>query len=597
MKLSRLYTNRPAVFSAVDFTSGLNVVFAEIRLPQNRKKDTHNLGKTTLGRLVDFCLLSGRDSKFFLFKHQQLFDGFVFLLELELLDGSYVTVRRGVNEPTKISFKRHQARMQDYSELQAPQWDHVDVPFDRAKDLLDGVLDLRAMKPWDYRKGLGYLLRSQDDYRDVFQLRNGHKHVEWKPFLAHVLGFDSALVEGLYEKEAELSDKQATVQTIRAELGGSVEDVSKIEGMLLLKEKEAEKKQELLNAFDFRTADKEKTKVVVDDVDARIAALNAERYSLSLAKKKIITSLEDDQVLFNPDDAHRLFAEAGVTFPGQLKKDYEQLIAFNRAITDERRQYLQEERAEIEAALKRVTNDITELSKRRSDMLAFLTDTDVFTKYRQVSDELVGLKADITSLNRQRSFVHRLQEMRTEIRTLTDEKGRLQTQIEDDVEKQNSDGTSLFSSIRVFFSEVVEDVIDRKALLSVAPNQQGHLEFRAEILDESGNATSADLGHTYRKLLCVAFDMAVLRAHLEKTAPRFVYHDGVFESLDDRKKVNLLAVMREYVNFGLQFVITLIDSELPTRDKGDEPMFADAEIVLRLHDEGPDGRLFKMASW
>ena len=88
MKLSRLYTNRAAVFSAVDFTSGLNVVFAEIRLPQNRKKDTHNLGKTTLGRLVDFCLLSGRDSKFFLFKHQQLFDGFVFLLEIELLDGS-----------------------------------------------------------------------------------------------------------------------------------------------------------------------------------------------------------------------------------------------------------------------------------------------------------------------------------------------------------------------------------------------------------------------------------------------------------------------------------------------------------------------------
>lgn len=597
MKLSRLYTNRPAVFSAVDFAPGLNVVFAEIRLPQNREKDTHNLGKTTLGRLVDFCLLSGRNPKFFLFKHQELFAGFVFLIEIELLDGSYVTVRRGVDEPTKISVKRHRARMQDFSELRAPQWDHVDVPFDRAKELLDGILDLRAMKPWDYRKGLGYLLRSQDDYRDVFQLRNGHKHVEWKPFLAHVLGFDSALVEGLYRKEAELSDKQATVQTIRAELGGSVEDVSKIEGMLLLKQREAEKKQELLNAFDFRAVDKEKTKVVVDEVDARIAVLNAERYSLSLAKKKIITSLEEDQVLFNPDEAQQLFAEVGVAFPGQMKKDYEQLIAFNRAITDERRQYLQEERAEIEAALKRLTTDLTDLGRRRSEMLAFLTDTDVFTKYRHVSDELVGLKADITSLERQRGFLHRLQEMRAEIRTLTDEKGYLQTQIESDVENQNSDGKSLFSSIRVLFSEIVEEVINRKALLSVAPNQHGHLEFRAEILDESGNATSADLGHTYRKLLCVAFDMAVLRAHLDQKAPRFVYHDGVFESLDDRKKVNLLDVMREYANFGLQFVITLIDSELPAQTDGDQPMFADEEIVLKLHDEGPDGRLFKMDAW
>jgi uncharacterized protein YydD (DUF2326 family) len=597
MKLSRLYSNRPAIFNAVDFAIGLNVVFAEIRLPQNRRKDTHNLGKTTLGRLVDFCLLSGRDSKFFLFKHQQLFAGFVFLLELELLDGSYLTVRRGVDEPTKIAFKHHRSHLQDYSDLAEPQWDHVEVPFERAKDLLDGVLDLRAMKPWDYRKGLGYLLRSQDDYRDIFELRKGHKHVDWKPFLAHVLGFDSSLVKGLYHKEAELSDKQSTVQTIQAELGGSVEGVSKIEGMLLLKQKEAEKKQELLNSFDFRTVDKEQTKAIVDDVDARIAALNAERYSLAFSKKKIVVSLEEDQVLFDPDDAERLFAEIGLMFPGQLKKDYEQLIAFNRAITEERRRYLLEERAEIEVALKRATTDLAELGKRRSEMLAFLTNTDVFTKYRQVSDELVGLKSDIASLERQRGFLHRLQEMRTEIRTLTDEKARLQTQIEDDVERQNQDGASLFSSIRLFFSEIVEDVIDRKALLSVAPNQLGHLEFRAEILDESGNATSADLGHTYRKLLCVAFDMAVLRAHLDQKAPRFVYHDGVFESLDDRKKVNLLAVMREYADIGLQVVITLIDSELPANMEGTDPMFTEEEIVLRLHDEGPDGRLFRMATW
>jgi uncharacterized protein YydD (DUF2326 family) len=37
----------------------------------------------------------------------------------------------------------------------------------------------------------------------------------------------------------------------------------------------------------------------------------------------------------------------------------------------------------------------------------------------------------------------------------------------------------------VYFNEIVEDVLDRKALLSVSPNNEGHLEFKAEILDES----------------------------------------------------------------------------------------------------------------
>jgi len=598
MKLSRLYANKPGMFEPVDFIQGLNVVIAEIRLPENRDKDTHNLGKTTLGRLLDFGFLAKRDPKFFLFKHLDLFNDFIFFLEIELQDASFVTLRRGVEEATKISFKRHEAGHQDMSALPMADWDHQDVPFDRARDLLDGLLDWRAFKPWSYRKGLGYLLRSQDDFRDVFQLRKfASGHADWKPFLAHILGFDAQLVAQHYEKEEELKEKQATAQTIKNELGGSIEDISKIEGILLLKQKEAEKKQKLLDAFDFRTHDKDQTKQLVDDIDGRIATLNAERYSLTQNKKKILASLEEDQILFNPDEAQRLFEESGVLFKGQIKKDFQHLIAFNRAITDERRGYLQEERSEIEAELKRVNTELTALGKKRSDMLSFLSGTDVFSKYKQVSDDMVTLRADITSLERQRGFLHRLQELRTGIRVLTEERGHLQTQIEADVEKQNSDQDSLFSTIRLFFSEIVEEVINRKALLSVSPNQTGHLDFKAEILDESGNATSADLGHTYRKLLCIAFDMAILRAHIDDKFPRFVYHDGVFESLDDRKKENLLVVIRRYAELGLQPIITLIDSDLPVRTGESQSVFGRDEIVLSLHDENEQGRLFKMKAW
>lgn len=598
MKLSRLYSNQPERFEPVDFVPSLNVVVAEIRLPENRDKDTHNLGKTTLGRLLDFAFLAKRDSKFFLFKHLDLFKDFVFFLEVELVDGSYLTIRRGVEEATKVSFKKHQASHQDFTTLPASGWDHLDMPFDRAKELLDGLLDWRMLKPWSYRKGLGYLLRSQDDFRDVFHLRKfASTHADWKPFLAHILGFDAQLITLHYKKEDELAKKQSKAQTIKNELGGSIEDISKIEGILLLKQKEAEKKQKLLDAFDFRAQDKDQTKQLVDDINERIAVLNSERYSLNQNRKKILASLEEDQILFNPDEAQRLFEEAGVLFQGQIKKDFQQLIAFNRAITDERRVYLQEDRAEIESELKRVNAELNILGKRRSDILSFLSGTDVFSKYKQVSDEMVTLRADIASLEQQRGFLHRLQELRTDIRGLVEERGNLQTQIEANVEKQNSDKTSLFSAIRLFFSEIVEDVVDRKALLSVSPNKDGHLEFRAEILDESGNATSADMGHTYRKLLCIAFDMAVLRAHLDDHFPRFVYHDGVFESLDDRKKENLLTVIRRYSELGIQAIITLIDSDLPARTEGENSVFDESEIVLRLHDESDQGRLFKMNTW
>lgn len=598
MKLSRIYCNKPDLFGPIDFRAGLNVVMAEIRLPENRDKDTHNLGKTTLGRLIDFCFLSGRDPNFFLFKHEDLFKDFIFFLEIELADSSCLTVRRGVAEASKISFKKHQGAHQDLTELSEADWDHVDLPFDRAVEMLDSLLDWRGVSPWDYRKGLGYQLRSQDDFQEVFQLRRFiGAHAHWKPYVAHIMGFDHQLIQQHYEKQRQLNAKKATAETVKAELGGSVEDVGKIDGILQLKQNDTDKKQKLLDAFDFRQLDKDRTKQLVDEVDTRIGTLNSQRYSLNQARKKITASLEEDQILFNPDEARRLFNEVGVLFSGQIKKDFDQLIAFNRSITEERRGYLQEERAEIETELKRLGTDLNALGKRRSEMLSFLSGTDVFAKYKQVTDELVTLRTDIATLERQRGFLRRLQELRTEIRTLSEESTHLQSQIEANVQAQSADNGSLFSSIRLFFNEIVEDVIAHKALLNVFANKEGHLEFKAEILDDSGNATSADRGHTYRKLLCVAFDLAVVRAHLDDKFPKFVYHDGVFESLDDRKKLNLLKVIREYAELGAQSIVTLIDSDMPPTDEAEGAVFSSDEIVSTLHDEGIDGRLFRMRDW
>nr|WP_243444484.1 DUF2326 domain-containing protein [Acetobacter persici] len=406
------------------------------------------------------------------------------------------------------------------------------------------------------------------------------------------------MIDEHYAKENHLKDMEDKAATLRQELGGSIEleDSGKIDGLLLLKVKEIEKKQAFLDAFDFRAEDKAETRALVDSVDAEIATLNARRYSLMYNLKKVVASLGEDQILFDPQSAQALFAEAGILFAGQIKKDFEQLIAFNKAITEERRGYLSEEREEIEIELKRVNSQLTALGKRRSQIMAFLSETDSFAKYRTISGELVTLRADIEALQRRRDFAQRLQQLRTDIRNLQEEKIHLQSAIEANVEAQSADPQSLFSTIRLYFNEIVEEVIDSKALLNVSVNSKGHLEFRAELLDDAGNATSADRGHSYRKLLCVAFDLALLRAHLSDAFPRFAYHDGVFESLDDRKKEILLTVIRRYTELGIQSVITLIDSDLP-KQAADQPLFNSDEIVLLLHDEGQDGRLFKMRSW
>lgn len=598
MKLSKLYSNMPEEFAPIDFQPGLNVILAEIRLPENRDKDTHNLGKTTLGILIDFCLLSSRDKSMFLFKHIDIFAKFIFFLEIQLSDGSYVTIRRSVEDPSKICFKRDVKGHQNFAGLPLGDWDHQSVPFARARSLLDGLLNLTSVQPWDYRKGLGYLLRRQDDYSDIFQLRRyAGRHSDWKPYVVHILGFDSALVSAHYQEEDHVDKLKDREKVVESELGGTVEDLGKVEGTLLLKQEQVQRVESRLDAFDFRQADKDAVRNIVNELDEQIAGLNSQRYSLSRNRKKITDSLRDSEIMFDPEEAAGLFEEAGVLFAGQIRRDYEQLIEFNREITDERRKYLLEEKEEIDAELRGVNAELNRLGKQRAKSLSFLTDSDVLNKYRQVSSELVELRSDVTTLSRQREHLKTLQRLRSEIRDANDVQARLEGRLESEFDfKNSSEFDGLYKEVRLLFDRIVDSVIGQSALLTVSLNKEHNPVFDAEILNSSRSATSADRGHSYKKLLCIAFDLAVLGAYRGNGFPSFAYHDGVFESLDKRKKANLLEVMREFSDDGVQQIITLIDTDMPPEVAG-APPFSDDEIVLKLHDEGPDGLLFKMPEW
>lgn len=596
MRLSKLYSNKAREFGPIHFREGLNVVLGEIRLQDNLDRDTHNLGKSTLGKLLDFCLLKGSNKHFFLFANPVVFDGFEFFLEIEIETDHFITIKRSVHSASKISFIKHKKRNQNFSKEDETSWTHGNVPFARAKQLLDGWLNWQALKPWDYRKIIGYLLRAQEDYQDVFQLgKFSGKHSGWKPFLSELLGFDGATVAAQYNKEAAVDEKRAEIQLLRRELGDPELNANSVDGLLLLKRQEVDRKQAFVDNFDFREQDKTITVNQATETDKEIAELNQKRYATRFALNKVSEALEQDELLFKTEDARSLFEEAGILFEGQIKRDFDQLVDFNRAITEERRMYLLEEKEEHEQQIIEIDARLSELGDLRASRLKSLSETDAFERYKQASADLVQLKADIENLSRQKEAFERIRRGETDLMELSSEESDLHVQVSENVRDENSNELSKFNQIRLYFSEIVESVIDRKALLNVEVNKEHHLEFTAEILGKDGNNSSAGSGHTYMKLLCIAFDLAVLRAHIDFSFPRFVYHDGLFESLDDRKKTNLIKILRQYCDDGVQSIVTLIDSDLPSDLTA--PMFADEEIILRLHDEGPDGRLFRMPAW
>lgn len=598
MRLVRLYANQPDSFAPIEFNVGVSAILAEIRLPANRGLDTHNLGKTTVGALIDFCLLKNRDREFFLFKHQALFAAFAFYLEIELAGPTFVTIRRRVVPGSRIDFMRSDRTIADATGRPDEEWDHLDVPFDRARTLLDGILSIDILRPWPFRKLVGYLIRSQRDYQDVFQLgKFSGKHQDWKPFVAHLLGAQSGVVADLYDKRAERDQAQSELGVLVREWGPDESDPSLIDGLISAKRRSIAAKEEALNAFNFRDEDQRTTAEVVDRLDDRIVSLNDELYDLRQLVARIEDSLDQRKIMFDPESASKLFAEAGVSFEGQLKRDFAQLIQFNLAITDERSAALSQQRAEARARIDEINLHLADLNEERARSLAYLRETDSLAKYKKTSRDLSQLQAELAVLEQRREAAARLVELRRRARTLSHEFDELQTRAEDELAELSADEDSRFGRIRRFFAEIIGSVIGEQAILSMTLNGAGGVDFRAELMGASGVATSGDKGTSYRKLLCIAFDLAVLRAYLDVTFPRFVYLDGALEQLEPRKRENLIAVFREYASIGVQPILSLLDSDLPAPLGDSRFTLAPEEVVLTLHDEGESGRLFKMPSW
>lgn len=72
-------------------------------------------------------------------------------------------------------------------------------------------------------------------------------------------------------------------------------------------------------------------------------------------------NLQVDAIIFDPEKAKSLFEEARVVFLDRLEVDFEQLIAFNRAITEKRAEYIRDELDASKTQLEEIQAELTEL--------------------------------------------------------------------------------------------------------------------------------------------------------------------------------------------------------------------------------------------
>jgi uncharacterized protein YydD (DUF2326 family) len=598
MKLSLLYSNQESLFPIITFRQGLNVIFARVKDPTLKDRDSHNLGKTFLTNVIDFCLLAqnDKDKEHPFINRQDLFGEFTFFLEIETNLGQYITVRRKAIGSSSVSI-----HVNDKSgillDLPDPKWSSLSLGLEKARHELNQLLNLTVIEPFDYRKGLRQFLRRQEDYLDEFRTSKfvRGKDKDWKPYIALSLGFDQTLLSRKYDLDEKIEEQIKYRKQLEDDAGALNEEYDELRGIIEIEETVAKKTREELDRFSFADVEAEINEDVITRIERGVAQLNQERYTVDYEIQEIDRSLSSE-FDFDIDKVSAIFKEAEIILPDSIVHDYAQLVDFNKRLSSERNKRLKDLKSRLNQRREEIQNNILEFDKERRRALEILSNKESLTKYKDLQRRLLQHEEKILAMRARLAQLDKVTNVNREIAALEQRRSATIRDLEQNIRGENR----TYSTIRGIFAESIRQVLNAPALLSVTMNQAGNIDFKTRIIDRGPieRETSESEGTSYKKILCACFDISLLSTYADKSFYRFVYHDGIFEGLDNRKKVSLLRLIRDVcAEKRIQYILTVIDSDLPRDDNDRKLLFSEDEIIRLLHDDGDAGRLFKMSKF
>jgi uncharacterized protein YydD (DUF2326 family) len=583
IKLSKIYSNKKNEFPDIKFKDGLNVIFASVTKKQDGKT-SHSLGKTTLIDIIDFCFLKVISKDHILKK--DCFSDFDFFLEIQLAENKFVTVKRPVNGKISIASTSEVTR---FNSLDTSKWDHYELSLTLAKDKLNQLICPKPIlkSGFKYRNGLRYCFRKQTQYENTFKVNNSRESdSSWAPYLASIIGINSRAVEEKYEINKRVESLKSAIKEVNnlpSDSGQSLEaEITQIEAAVNRMKTE-------LDRFDFKRSDDSVSNELIDGVSENVSSMVSLVYSLDQKISAIDKSLQAE-FTFEMDKVLALFEEVEIYFPDSLTKSYDDLININQEMSIGRKERLVKTKRSILTERDEISKKLDLERLRQQELTAILLQKDAFEKYKSLQKRLTTEESRVAVLKERLEKIDLASELRNKLEQAETEKNKSGKKLEVETKVRGND--KLTNAVTIF-SEFVDHILNFSAFFYTDTNKDGNIQFKIGLKDQ----TSINEGFSYTRALSAIFDVTLLTLHSKQDFYKFCYHDGLLESLDDRLKLKLINEWRGVsLSNGLQFIITVLDSDLPLKDDKKE-YFYDNEIIRELHDRGSDGRLFKMASF
>jgi len=565
-------------FRSVTLGAALNVVLADQAKDADENESTNGLGKTTLIRIIQFCLGSdlARDK---VLSHPDLAKT-TFYLDLKI-GGADRTVGRSTATPKRISVDRILVEGRGYQT--EPEGDHrVTIAIEDYRSLLSEIYfpqtrivtngdvrytpTFRELAPYVARIGKAAFVDPQVTYQ-------GQSGASKRLCVSYLLGLNWSLQRKLLREIGDRDNIRAAIKAIRAAEDGK-QTIGELEAERVALENQMRAREAEMAKFNVRE-DYRELEVELTSADSSIHDLiNANYSDTRLRDFYKRSSAEQPEA-----DANRplqILKDAGAVFKEDALRTLDQVAKFHSQVYRNRKEFLESE-------IKRLSDEIAErdgridaLSVRKQELLNLLRSSGAI-------ETLIALQRGLSELTaRHGALSARIEEMKRYDRRdddITAAISKEKTLLKSDLD----DRREAVDQARSLFAEYTQALYGKPGKLGVDIGNDGY-NFSFTI--ERGGSDGVD----QMVVFCFDLTFASLFANRREGFPTLIHDSSLFADVDPRQFAAALRLAADRSKaLGFQYLCCLNSGSLPTSYLGD---FKLADYVrLTLNDDGPQGRL------
>lgn len=556
--------NKLGVIREIFFHKGLNLIVDET-IESSKQTTGNNVGKTTVLRLVDFCLGSSgkniyQDSEF---KEQENNTVKDFLIDTEVLitliivdDLDFITESIII----KKNFLKYTKKIQEINGKPIINDKEFDLKF---KEL---IFDTNVEKP-TFKQIVSKNIRDEKNkLTNIVKVLNPYtKSEEYEALFLFWLGINTDT-----HNQKELLGKEKTREESFQKRLKKEGELSLIEQQLELVNSKIEELQKQKANFNFN--EKFESQIVeLNEIKLSLSKLSTELSRLNMRRELILeskTDLETEKTNIDISQIESLYNKASKLIPN-LQVTFQDTVKFHNDLIDEKIKYIDKELPGLTEKLQSISKEITSLRRQEKILSVFISVSEYSDDYDTILINLNSLFETKGNLEERKKYWissnEKLERISEELDTINSEINSKDNLIQKRI--------TLFNK---YFTKISSELYGEEYLLSTQKNEKG---YDLIVTNLEGNPSTGK-----KKGQIAAFDFAYIlfAEEIELKAIHFIMHDQL-ENMHDNQLSTILIDLANSID--CQFILPIVKDKIPA------DIDIDKYIILKLSESN---KLFKI---